>query len=323
MDLGHGKLHWFKDVYCIDGKFYCKTLHDNCKVHVAYDSTVDVKMPIVWDGSLKAWKDLKFDDCETIESAFLHKRHISAGYSHIIGDECLPIFYLLRKNNINVNGIINSINQRRPSKLEPEWPNILKTFTNIDVLPEKNYFVKNLYCGWQTNTWTARDNEFDFNSYAQTIINALGIKDCHDATKIVFEVRDSDKRSILNMDEIKYSLKEHNVEYVSFADMSYKDQIETVYNAGTFIAQHGAGLTNLIFMRPKSRVIELLPESYKHYKGYHMFADMFKMDYRPYIEEENNAPISQSATKSQKSKDRDRNLIINIQKFKDEIHNII
>ena len=35
-------------------------------------------------------------------------------------------------------------------------------------------------------------------------------------------------------------------------------------------------------------------------------------------EEENNAPISQSATKSQKSKDRDRNLIINIQKFKDE-----
>ena len=318
MDLGHGKLHWFKDVYYVDDVLYCKTLHDNCKVHVAYDSTVEIKMPIKWDGSLKAWKDLTFDGCETLDSAFLHKRHVTSGYSHIIGDECLPIFYQLNKNNIKVNGIINSKNTNRPSNLEPKWSNILKTFTNIDVLPEKNYFIKNLYCGWQTNTWTARDNEFNFNNYSQTIINALNIKDDYNPSKIVFEVRDSGTRSILNMDEIKYSLKEHNVEYVSFADMSYRDQIEKVYNAGTFIAQHGAGLTNLIFMRPKSNVIELLPESFKHYKGYHMFANMFKINYRPYIEEENNTVVSQAASQSQKSTDRDRNLIINMQKFKDE-----
>ena len=25
-----------------------------------------------------------------IDSAFLHKRHVVSGYSHIIGDECFP-----------------------------------------------------------------------------------------------------------------------------------------------------------------------------------------------------------------------------------------
>ena len=318
MDLGHGKLHWFKDVYYVDGILYCKTLHDKCRVHVAYDSYVDIKMPIKWEGSLKSWKDLTFDDCETLESAFLHKRHVTGGYSHIIGDECIPIFYQLNKNNIKVDGIINCKNTQRPCGLERDWPNILKTFTNIDVLPEKNYFIKNLYCGWQTNTWTARDNEFDFHSYAQTIINALNIKDSHDPSKIVFEVRNSEKRSILNIDEIKESLKHLNIEYVSFADMPYKDQIEKVYNAGTFIAQHGAGLTNLVFMRPKSNVIELLPESFKDYNGYRMFANMFKINYRAYIEEEKATFISQAASQSQKSMNRDRNLIINIQRFKDE-----
>ena len=49
-----------------------------------------------------------------------------------------------------------------------------------------------------------------------------------------------------------------------------------------------------------------------------MFANMFKINYRPYIEEENNTVVSQAASQSQKSTDRDRNLIINMQKFKDE-----
>lgn len=319
MNLGHGKLHWFKDVYYVDGIFYCKTLHKDCVVDVAYDSKVKIKMPIKWDGSLRAWKDLTFDDCETIESAFLHKRHITGGYSHIIGDECIPIFYQLNKNNIKVNGIINCKNPNRHTPLELKWPSILKTFTGIDVLPPKNYFIKNLYCGWQTNTWTARDTEFDFNSYAQTIINGLNIKDSHDPSKIVFEVRNSETRSILNMEEIKKSLKHLNIEYVSFADMPYDRQIEKVYNAGTFIAQHGAGLTNLIFMRPKSNVFELLPESFQSYNGYRMFANMFKINYRAYIEEEKNTLISGAANQSQKSKDRDRDLIINIQKFRDQL----
>ena len=182
----------------------------------------------------------------------------------------------------------------------------------------KNYFIKNLYCGWQTNTWTSRDTEFDFGSYAQTIINALNVKDDYDPSKIIFEVRQSETRSILNIEEIKQSLKHLNIEYVSFADMPYDKQIEKVYNAGTFIAQHGAGLTNLIFMRPKSNVVELLPESFKTYNGYRMFANMFKINYKAYIEEEKNTLVSQAASQTQKSIDRDRNLKINIQKFKNE-----
>ena len=50
-----------------------------------------------------------------------------------------------------------------------------------------------------------------------------------------------------------------------------------------------------------------------------MFANMFKINYRAYIEEEKNTLISGAANQSQKSKDRDRDLIINIQKFRDQL----
>ena len=181
-----------------------------------------------------------------------------------------------------------------------------------------NVYIRNAYCGWQTNTLTFKDKNFDYGSYPDQVRINLKVKNEFNKDKIIFEIREGDRRKIVNIDEVKSSMSDLNVEFVSFSSMTNKEQIETVYNAGTLIGQHGAALTNAIFMRPGSKVIELLPESYKEYGSYELFAKMFDINYIRHIEPEKNCIAKESEEDKQEYK-KNKDLIINIDKLKNEI----
>ena len=73
-------------------------------------------------------------------------------------------------------------------------------------------------------------------------------------------------RSILNLPEIESEIQsisrntgDISMSTVLFDSMSFKEQAEAMFSTDLLISVHGAGLTNIVFMKPCSVVIEILP----------------------------------------------------------------
>ncbi|MEM9472415.1 MAG: glycosyltransferase family 61 protein, partial [Pseudomonadota bacterium] len=70
----------------------------------------------------------------------------------------------------------------------------------------------------------------------------------------------SQRRSVPNIDVLRDLLKaRHRTELLNLEDTDLASQIAVFRNARAVVAQHGAALTNIIWMRPGSLVIEIIP----------------------------------------------------------------
>ena len=70
----------------------------------------------------------------------------------------------------------------------------------------------------------------------------------------------SDWRSVPNIDEVAQSLQPFGqVSVIDTAGMPPREQIRLLANTDVLIAQHGAGLSNMVWMPPHAAVVELLP----------------------------------------------------------------
>ena len=65
-------------------------------------------------------------------------------------------------------------------------------------------------------------------------------------------------RFISNEDEIKKYLLKNNFILAKLHEMKFSEQIDLFYNAECIVGLHGAGLANLVFCKPGTRVIELI-----------------------------------------------------------------
>ena len=76
----------------------------------------------------------------------------------------------------------------------------------------------------------------------------------------------SERRSIPNHEELKTKLTEkfgNRFKNVILDNMLFENQVKLFYSAEMVIAQHGASLTNVLWMVPNSKVIEIKPLSYQ------------------------------------------------------------
>ena len=67
---------------------------------------------------------------------------------------------------------------------------------------------------------------------------------------------------IINSDEVWEFLKKKGFTKIRLTEMNFKEQIGLFNSANTVIGAHGAGLTNIIFSKSNTKVIELAPENY-------------------------------------------------------------
>ncbi len=66
-------------------------------------------------------------------------------------------------------------------------------------------------------------------------------------------------RKIINENEIKNFLESKGFEAIKLSFLTFTKQIELFHNADCVIGLHGAGLSNIMFCKPKTKIIEIKP----------------------------------------------------------------
>jgi capsular polysaccharide biosynthesis protein len=71
--------------------------------------------------------------------------------------------------------------------------------------------------------------------------------------------RDSAKRPLSNEAEVEQALASLGFSIVTLTGLTFDDQVRLFRGARLIVSPHGAGLANVIFCRPGTRVMELMP----------------------------------------------------------------
>ena len=85
-------------------------------------------------------------------------------------------------------------------------------------------------------------------------------------------------RSIRNEQQVISALKPFGFEAVAMDGRSAGEQASLFWNAEAIVGMHGAALTNLIFARPGTKVVELFPSDF-HEPGMFAAATYSELDY--------------------------------------------
>lgn len=94
--------------------------------------------------------------------------------------------------------------------------------------------------------------------YLRKVFKNLMVKD---ATQYVYISRvNSKSRKIINETEFDNVLKRLGIKNIRLEFENFEQQVRLIHNAKLIISPHGAGLTNLIFAQPGTKVIEFIPE---------------------------------------------------------------
>ncbi len=112
------------------------------------------------------------------------------------------------------------------------------------------------------------------------LLNSCHTKDSRLHSKIVFINRqESATRRIQNWDEIKIVLENFGIAIINLEENTLQEQIQLMQTAEILIGVHGAGLTNMCFMRPGSKVVEIRRDDDKLNYCYFKLANTCKVNY--------------------------------------------
>ena len=103
--------------------------------------------------------------------------------------------------------------------------------------------------------------------YRERVFDHFGIRNPQPRHKLFISRRNARIRRTLNEDEVAIALEQRGFRTVQLESLSLADQVRLLAEAQCVVGQHGAGLTNILYMSPGARVVELLstPDQLIHY----------------------------------------------------------
>lgn len=97
--------------------------------------------------------------------------------------------------------------------------------------------------------------------------------------RIYISRRRADKRRIVNEDDIVPVLSKFGFQIICAEDLSFEEQVKTFSRARYIVSNHGAGLTNILFMRDGGRVLELRHHTDRIRNCYFVMTSALDFDY--------------------------------------------
>ena len=90
------------------------------------------------------------------------------------------------------------------------------------------------------------------------------------------------RRRLLNEDILYAKLKKYGFKKVFFEKLSFEKQIELAKNCEIMLGYHGAGLTNVFFMKPGTQCIEIINQNYDH-ESMELFAKSVNVKFKRFL----------------------------------------
>lgn len=115
------------------------------------------------------------------------------------------------------------------------------------------------------------------------------LQDKDTTSKIYISRAKAARRKISNEEELIPILEKYGYEIVFMEDLSFEVQVKLMRKAKIVVSLHGAGLTNILFMAPETKVVEIRFPGDKHNNCYFSLADALGLDYY-YLIGESSAP---------------------------------
>lgn len=94
------------------------------------------------------------------------------------------------------------------------------------------------------------------------------------AKKIFISRSRAKYRRLINQEEIESFLRQENFSIVHLEDEPFERQVYLFHQAEVVVASHGAGLTNLLFCKPGTKVLEMLSDAYLNLCYYNLAETM-------------------------------------------------
>ena len=95
------------------------------------------------------------------------------------------------------------------------------------------------------------------HNFSQHMLQQMGLTDVKPQRKIMLVRTKANARRIQNSSVIETIATANGFEVVDMEDYSFAEQVRLMRSASHVVAQHGAGLTHILFMHPNARVLEL------------------------------------------------------------------
>ena len=211
----------------------------------------------------------------------------SHSYSHAIHEFFVRLIFLSKKKNLSIIWLPQSLKKyliSTPYK---------RTFSNFKFKfysTSKNLIFLNCnYLSHPNNRWLIANkkkkisNEYTYlaNTLRKKVFKSHLFKYDQNYKYIIVSRSKAIRRNLLNEKELIKKLEPYNFKLVYFEECDYETQINIARNCKIMIGYHGAGLTNLFFMTPKSLVIEIFNKNYQH-EHFKFFSKALKINYKSF-----------------------------------------
>ena len=211
----------------------------------------------------------------------------SQNYCHVIQEFFVRLIFLSDKKDPSIIWLPDNLKKYLIS--DP----YKKTFSNMKFKfypTDKNLIFLNCnYLSHSNSRWLIINGKKKISDEYINLTNALKKKVCENHLfkydsrykHIIVSRSNSIRRKLVNEKELLKRLEPYNFKLVYFEKCDYETQINIARNCEIMIGYHGAGLTNLLFMKSKSLVLEILNKNYQH-EIYKSFSKALKINYKSF-----------------------------------------
>ncbi|SDM88587.1 DUF563 domain-containing protein [Bacillus sp. OK048] len=224
----------------------------------------------------------------TIETLAVITFQVSFNYFHWMFD-VLPRLELLRKSGIAYDRIVinRGIHYKEEyCQFQDESLQLLGIAKDmlIECQPDTHILAKQVIVSSMAG-YTAHVPKNVCQFLRNEFLAKVQIRKKSHEKRIYISREDAPHRKVVNEKEVFSVLEKYGFKMVTLSTLSFIEKIELFNTAEVIVSPHGAGLTNLIFCNPGTKVVELFTPTYLM-PCFHIISNHMELDYYGLIGEE-------------------------------------